>query len=69
MRGDLEIKVVAKVRGVWKLALLTFLMRHKSAHHVVHVHLNDGSKVVCLTHATEKKATTATEKPPSLTGQ
>jgi len=60
-----EIKIAVKTRGMWKLALITFLMRWRSAKHTVHLHLNDGSKIVCLTHA-EK---VIVDQSPSLTGQ
>jgi hypothetical protein len=35
--APLEVKVTARIRGMWKLALLTFLLRFKSAKHDIHV--------------------------------
>jgi hypothetical protein len=38
----LNVTVKAKVRGLWKLALLTFLLRWKSAKHEINVTVPDG---------------------------
>lgn len=67
-----EVKVVARVKGLWKLAFLTFLFRHKSVNHTVHVHISDGKRVACVepsfTHQPHMQ-TPPPAPPPSLTGQ
>lgn len=48
MAGLEAVRIAIKVRGLWKLALLDLLWRRRSARHIVHVHIDDGRRQVCV---------------------